>query len=144
VTINPGRAYTDKASLKAAKDALTEKVDMIFGNLEEYLEVFKPAGNDFVRMNLTREQLDRLIVKGDVESHVEIGSKMHRLHTHCLVTLEHNPMVNMRLNVRKLRAVLGGGHLDVKFIKDHNLDLLRYIRKNSGDTVNEQVQSPVD
>jgi hypothetical protein len=77
VTINPGRAYTDKASLKAAKDALTEKVDMIFGNLEEYLEVFKPAGNDFVRMNLTREQLDRLIVKGDVESHVEIGSKMH-------------------------------------------------------------------
>lgn len=64
----------------------------------------------------------------DIESHTEIGTKQHRLHNHTFIQVQHNS--NIQLNADKIRHDLDFKHVNIKYVKNSNMRLLDYIRKN--------------
>ena len=131
VTINPNMAYTDADELLKARAELKGKVDTIFGeNMDQYLVPYRvtPRGN--VRSDMSIDEMNNYIIDGEIESRCEIGKIKKRLHCHTVVKITHKELV-FRMNLQKIRQDLGPYiRLDVKFVKDHTFDLVRYIRKN--------------
>lgn len=131
VTINPNMAYTDAQELSEARRKLKSKVDRIFGeNMEQYLVPYRVTPKGYVRSDMDVEEMSKYILDGEIESRCEIGKIKKRLHCHTVVKIQHKDLM-FRMNLEKIRKDLGPYiRLDVKFVKDHTFDLVRYIRKN--------------
>jgi len=69
----------------------------------------------------------------DVESTVETGKKEKRVHLHSLIRVKHR--TKLQVDLRKTHAFfcerlqLKNIYLNVKFIPDNNMSLLKYMRK---------------
>ena len=131
VTINTQRAYTDVATFAKAKREFRDELEALYADIERYLDVYRETDKHYVKLRVSRSQLDQLIVRGDIEQHMEVGARVHRLHSHALVTIEHDPSVVFRMNLKAMRASLSPSyHLDVKFIRDQAFSIRRYVRKS--------------
>ena len=118
--------------LEKGKIWLKSKVVTILENFEDYLDAYGVV-DERKRQNLhlSPEEIRRKLTDPEAEIAVEIGSKLKRLHSHSLISFEHSPALNFRVNLGKLRGALPKGfHLDVKFVRSHDFALSRYLAKD--------------
>ena len=135
VTVNTQKQFIDDVMLAKAKIWLDAKLMRIMESFEQYLDIYGVVDDKKrVNLHLSPEDISRKIQDPEAEIQVEVGGKFGRLHSHTLVSFVHSPSYNFRCNLPKLRAALPAGfHLDVKFIRDPQFSLERYIRKQQED-----------
>lgn len=117
---------TDKA-----KVWLDRKLGAELTNFTSHLNVYRVAeDNKMILQRTTPEIIERMISDTDAEVEIEVGGKRHRLHAHAVIRFKHSPRYRFKTNIPSFREKFPGGfHINIRYIKDHNFDLLRYIRK---------------
>jgi hypothetical protein len=127
ITVNTNKAFTSKEAAKKCKQQLLEYFNIVNSNIEDYLLCYSIQQDTYLRINLESSY----IKSGDIEMAVEIGTKFSRLHIHSLVRFVHNDDIAIKFDIKKLRSVFPKGtYCNVRFLKDNELDLLKYIRKD--------------
>lgn len=105
------------------KEPLRRATNWMFENLNQFL-TFR---------NARAEQGLNLIDNIIIESAIEQGNKLHRIHLHSLIKIEHR--TNLQLNLPKLRKYfedaldLPNLHINVQYIKDTTFSIRKYISK---------------
>ena len=131
VTINTQQQFRDDIMLEKAKIWLENKVGTMLENFESYLDIYGVVDDKKrVNLHLSPQDISTHIFDPEAEMQIEVGSAKGRLHSHSVVSFSHTPTYNFRCNLKKIRAALPQGfHLDVKFIRDPQWNLERYVRK---------------
>lgn len=130
ITVNTQKAYTEVHSAQAAKAELKLTLKPIFDNINEFIDVYiKEPGDVRRKLDVTPDQVNDLIINGEIRTSFEVGGQKHRLHSHSIVKIEHQDYI-FRMNLKKIREHLPKGyHLDVKFISDHQRAMSIYMSK---------------
>ena len=105
---------------------LSTIVTPILENFDQYLQFTKGDSNCDVSSVITNPKLEVVL---------EEGSKFHRLHLHCLVTVTTPEDRSLMVNLAKLRSDLGRGFgyvpfVNCKYVADRSIDLRRYLLKD--------------
>ena len=114
-----------------AKVWLDRKITHELENYAEHLQVFRVGDDDKMYLqDLDPSQIIAMITNLDAELQIEVGDIRHRLHAHATISFSHSPRYRFRTNLPSFRGKFPAGfHVHVKYVKDHNFDLARYIRK---------------
>lgn len=144
LTVNTNKASSSVEMAERLKEQLEDHLQHIFDNIEDYMIAFEKeevgmgegrgegerGGGGVVHHELSID-IGKAIKSGSIETGIEIGGTMHRLHSHSLIRFEHSPDINFKMNLTKLRQSLPQGtKVQVRWIKDTQLDLLKYIKKS--------------
>lgn len=141
LTVNTNKASSSVEMAERLKEQLEDHLQHIFDNIEDYMIAFEKeymiafekeeGGKGGVVHHELSIDIGKAIKSGSIETGIEIGGTMHRLHSHSLIRFEHSPDINFKMNLTKLRQSLPQGtKVQVRWIKDTQLDLLKYIKKS--------------
>ena len=132
ITLNSQKAFTDKdKGLRYAK-RMRQVLESIYSNFDRFLLPYRKTGKNMVPIKAKPADL---IMDGSAEIQLECGTRLHRLHSHSIIKTSQASDIYFRVNLPKLRSTLiksfhSNIHLDVKFLRDHEMNMKKYIHKS--------------
>lgn len=138
LTINSNKSYFTEEII-SAKSELTHFLTAMFGTFSDFVDIFlsaKYGGPKYNRTPLSDVSFEDIATNVSVVPRLEIGPKLHRLHSHSIISWAAPDKYFFQINRHKLRAYLDeympGYHMDIKWIKGSSEinHVLSYINKN--------------
>ena len=128
LTINSNQAYTTHESATLAKNEFISLLRELMSNFDECVHIYKNKSSRAIVF----VDFDDIIHNLSVNTGVEIGSKLHRIHCHIILRWTTDLPYFFQIDTHKIRTFFVNSgksfYVNVKFVKDTD-DVSRYIRK---------------
>lgn len=138
LTINSNKSYRIDEAEEAKTELIRDLSDM-FENFDEFIDIFlsaKYGGSKYDRKALKDVSFQDIAKNVSVNPRIEIGTKVHRLHSHSIISWAASDRYFFQINRHKLKQYIDenmpGYHMDIKWIKGSSEInyVLSYINKN--------------
>ena len=144
ITVNTQKEFVRPEDLGQAETELIDILDNVYANFNEVLEIYVPdierpelnrkdkyKLKNMVQLEVPPENLAREIHNPTYEISTEVGTKIHRLHSHSTLSFEADPLFRFTVNLVALRSLLPEGfYVNVRYLPDHAANAREYAKKN--------------
>lgn len=138
ILINSNKAGSTLSERSYLVTRMRQAVNETFSDRNNIIQILQFVDDDgnIIRDLVTKTQMAAQIEKVDTEAVVEIGPRIHRVHSHILFMVQHKTKIQidvqaLRDSIRNKSWLEGSGHLftnpvvRVKFIKENPINAIR-------------------
>lgn len=138
LTINSNKSFFTE-EVQTAKSNMVTSLSNLFSIFSDFIDIFlsaKHGGSKYNRKPLTNVSFEDIATNVSVIPRIEIGSKVHRLHSHSIVSWAAPDKYFFQINRHRLKEYidnnLPGYHMDIKWVKGSSEinRVISYINKN--------------